>query len=205
MKKVLALVMVFSMVGLAGAALQVDVADNKATVSGTLPGDMYLILVAGEGTSLSNFALGANAPDMSGYAASSADFEAGFGLDFGGLVGEGYVMAGSPSVVYPVTGAFLAADVAGYDPIQTLKEIIVTQEDVTPQGYWEVTTEWTHTFGGGTISLFTYDEINAIGEKVFGLTKVDDMSSQEISRVWVPEPMTLSLLGLGALVLRRRS
>jgi hypothetical protein len=204
MKKVLALVMVLSMAGLVSAALQVDVAGGKADVNGTLTGDMYLVLVAGNGTAVSNFALGAKAPDLSGFAATSADFEAGFGLNFGGYVGEGYVMAASTNP-YPLTGSFLMADITGFDPIQSLVEILTTKEGVTAEGYWEVKTEWTHVFGGGNLALWTYDEVRAIGAKAFETSKVDTLSGQELSRVWVPEPMTLSLLGLGALVLRRRS
>jgi hypothetical protein len=203
MKKVLALVMVLSMAGFASAALQVDVAGGKADVNGTLVGDMYLILVAGNGTAVSNFALGAKAPDLSGFAATSSDFEAGFGLNFGGLSGEGWVMASSQNP-YPLTGSFLSADISGFDAIQTVKNILVTQEP-DKGGYWLVTTEWTRVFGGGTLALWTYDEVKAIGAKAFETARVDDTTSQELSRVWVPEPLTLSLLGLGALVLRRRS
>jgi len=76
MKKVLALVMVLSMVGFASAALQIEAAGGKAVVVGQLDKDVYLILSAGDGASLSGFGLGKDAPlasigEMQGTAAIS--------------------------------------------------------------------------------------------------------------------------------------
>jgi hypothetical protein len=207
MKKVLALVMVFSMVGFASAALQIEVAGGKAMVTGQLDADQYLIFTAGNGASLSNFAIGAAAPSMSGPFMSAADFE-GLGVGYvapAGFVGEAWVMASAPGEAYKV-GTQLDADLAvqtGTD-VRTWEEIISCTEK--PNGtlirtYTEVT-EWMK----GALSVSVFSEITGqtalAGEKSLD---VQTVTTTYQDSECIPEPMTLSLLGLGALVLRRRS
>jgi len=204
MKKVLALVMVLSMVGFASAALQIDVAGGKATVMGQLQADQYLVLTAGNGASLSNFAKGAQAPGLTGFAGSLADYE-GLALFPAGFDGQVWVFASAPGEAYQ-NGALLAADLAvtKSQSTRTWDEIVACTQ--YPNG--TLTRTWTEVtdFIKGGLSLSFFDESGNNGT----LAQVS-LDSQAVSSLTfvdgpcVPEPLTLSLLGLGALVLRRRS
>jgi hypothetical protein len=213
MKKVLALVMVLSMVGFASAALQIEAVGGKAIVTGQLTGDMYLILSAGNGASLSNFALGADAPlaaigEMQG---TAADFAAAGVPVPAGFEGQAWYLASFPGEAYK-TGNMLSADLA-------LTKSTVTG-DATGQGEWITEGcdkgyhKWRTYFdvievSKGALSLGFYvdeqtmglitDKLVEIRGGVVGTTFTDGACEL------IPEPLTLSLLGLGALVLRRRS
>lgn len=211
MKKVLALVMVLSMAGFASAALQIDVAGGKAVVNGQLDADQYLILTAGNGASLSNFALGASAPSMSGPFMSAAEFEA-LGVGYAapaGFAGEAYVMASAPGEAYK-NGAQLMADLA-LATSQEVGQFLRTEkvfEGAPLPGQWKVRT-WSELIevANGALSLSMFSEITG-QTALLGDRSIQDRSvigETYADGEWVPEPMTLSLLGLGALVLRRRS
>jgi len=204
MKKVLALVMVLSMAGLASAALQIEVAEGKAMVTGQLEVDQFLILSAGEGASLSNFALGAAAPAASYFAAAAADF-AGLAPVPAGFAGEGWFLGVFPGEAFK-NGVQLAADLAtesGQD-VRTWEEVVT---EGCPEGWHKIrtfteVTNWVK----GALSLTFLSADYAQGGDIQALS----LNSQNVETTFVdgeciPEPMTLSLLGLGALVLRRRS
>jgi hypothetical protein len=208
MKKVLALVMVLSMAGFASAALQIDVAGGKATVMGQLEADQYLILTAGNGASLSNFALGAAAPSMSSFFMSAADFE-GLGVGYvapAGFAGEAWVMASAPGEAYK-NGAQLMADLAlkTSQSTRTWEEIV----DCTQVPNGKLTRTWTEVTDviEGALSLSVFSEITGqtarVADKMADSRTVSSLTF--VDGPCVPEPLTLSLLGLGALVLRRRS
>jgi len=109
MKKMIVFMMVLSMAGIAPAALQIEVSGGKAMVTGQLDQDMYLILAAGNGATLSNFALGSAAPLMSGFFASAADF-ASVGTPIpAGFDGQGWVLASAPGEHFKM-GTLLTAD-----------------------------------------------------------------------------------------------
>ncbi len=206
MKKVLALVMVFSMVGFASAALQIEVADGKAMVTGQLDADIFVILSAGDGAVLSNFALGGSAPAASYMAAGAADFA---GLEVpvpAGFEGEGWFLGAFPGEAYKA-GAQLVADLAGFSMTQITRTEVETITEGCEPGWWKERT-WTKIYdvvvGGLSLSTLSaaYDnpvlvQTIAAGEKL--------VSAEFQDGPCVPEPLTLSLLGLGALVLRRRS
>lgn len=205
MKKVLALVMVLSMAGFASAALQIDVAGGKATVNGQLDADQYLILTAGNGAVLSNFALGGEGPSMSGFFMSAAEFEA-LGVGFtapAGFAGEAWVMASAPGEAYK-SGAQLMADIVFGSQEETKTW---TEEIQCDKGYFIRTWTEVAAITNGFVSLSTFSEIT--GETAMAaekdLTGRTVISSTFVDGECIPEPMTLSLLGLGALVLRRRS
>ena len=206
MKKVLALVMVFSMVGFASAALQLEVADGKAVVTGQLTEDLFVILSAGDGAVLSNFATGAAAPGASYMGAAAADF-AGIGVEVpAGFEGEGWFLGAFPGEAYKA-GAQLQADLAGFSMSQVTKtEVEIITEDCDP-GWWKERT-WTKIYdvvvGGLSLSTLSaaYDNPVVIQTIAAGESLV---SASFQDGPCVPEPLTLSLLGLGALVLRRRS
>lgn len=107
MKKLLVLLLVL---GITSAASAVTVSqpappDLSVVVGGELAGDLYLIL-SSDGA-LTGITLGADAPDLSGYAGPTSDL-AGMGLFPDGFVGEYWVMASSQNP-YPLTGTFLTA------------------------------------------------------------------------------------------------
>ena len=185
MKKVLALVMVLSMVGFASAALQIDAAGGKAIVVGQLEKDMYLILSAGNGASLSGFALGKDAP-----LASINEMQ--------GTAGD-FAAAGHPR-------HSLAAGLAltTSQSTRTWTEVI----DCTQVPNGTLTRTWTEVtdFVKGAVSLASYDldgNVARLADKSFDSQTVSSLTF--VDGPCVPEPLTLSLLGLGALVLRRRS
>jgi hypothetical protein len=211
MKKVLALVMVLSMVGFAGAALQIEVVGGKAVVVGQLEADMYLILSGGNGATLSNFALGADAPlasitEMQG---TADDFAAAGTPVPAGFKGEAWFFASFPGEAYK-NGTMLQADLALSVQSVELGAFLRTENmgpsDLCQPGWWiersyyeaiEVTS--------GQLSLAFYnlaDQTELITDKMVQSRAVNGETF--VDRC-VPEPMTLSLLGLGALVLRRRS
>lgn len=107
MKKLLVLLLVLGMASAASAALveQPDSSSLAVVVSGDLGADLYLIL-SSDGA-LSGITLGADAPDLSGYAGPTSDL-AGMGLFPAGYVGEYWVMASSQNP-YPLTGTYLTA------------------------------------------------------------------------------------------------
>ena len=207
MKKVLALVMVLSMVGFASAALQIDAAGGKAIVVGQLEKDMYLILSAGNGASLSGFALGKDAPlasinEMQGtagdFAAAGAPIPAGF-------EGQAWFLASFPGEAYK-NGEMLTAGLAltTSQSTRTWTEVI----DCTQVPNGTLTRTWTEVtdFVKGAVSLASYDldgNVARLADKSFDSQTVSSLTF--VDGPCVPEPLTLSLLGLGALVLRRRS
>lgn len=204
MKKVLALVMVLSMVGFASAALQIDAAGGKATVMGQLSSDQYLVLTAGDGASLSNFAKGPQAPGLTGFSGSLADFE-GLAIYPAGFQGEVWVFASAPGEGYQ-NGALLSADLAvtKSQATRTWEEII----DCTQVPNGKLTRTWTEVtdFIKGGLALSFFDESGNSG--MLSQVSLDSQAVSSLTFVdgpCVPEPLTLSLLGLGALVLRRRS
>lgn len=197
MKKVVALLLILGLAGVASAGLEVVVGGGKATAQGDLTGDMYLIMAAGNGGVLSNFALGSKAPDLSTYV-DTAEFFAGYGVPVpAGFVGQGWVMASS-SNPYPLNGDFLKADFA----LGKVGEETVVRQEEGQGGYWEITD--LYNLFGGAIALFTFDEASGQAALAFDGSFADRAFGAELSRVWVPEPMTLALLGLGALAIRRK-
>lgn len=205
MKKVLALVMVLSMAGFASAALQLDVVDGKAVVSGQLDADIYAILTAGNGATLSGFAAGAAAPSLSGFFASSDEFAA-IGVPIpAGFVGEGWTLASSPGEAYKA-GELLTAGLK-----VSMSQLSRTWEETVfegcPQGWWKIRTYTEVTdIVQGAIALSIFSDVT--GEMGIAAEKSLDVRNVNTTFVdgdCIPEPMTLSLLGLGALVLRRRS
>jgi len=207
MKKVLALVMVLSMVGFASAALQLDVAGGKVTVMGKLDVDQFLILSAGNGATLSNFALGAAAPAASYMAASAADF-AGLAPVPADFAGEGWFLGVFPGEAFK-EGAQLMADVAltsSQGQGNWLRDETVT-EGCDP-GKWKIRSiyELIET-SIGSLSLTFLSSDYAQGGNIQALDVRNQVVIGEtfVDGPCVPEPLTLSLLGLGALVLRRRS
>ncbi|MHC4643695.1 MAG: PEP-CTERM sorting domain-containing protein [Planctomycetota bacterium] len=108
MKKLFILMLVLGMSSAASAVLQVvqpDPLSQEVAVVGDLTGDMYLILSSDH--VLTDFTLGPDAPDLSGYAGPTSDL-IGMGLFPTGFVGEYWVMASSQNP-YPITGTFLSA------------------------------------------------------------------------------------------------
>jgi hypothetical protein len=205
MKKVLALVMVLSMAGFASAALQIDVSGGKATVMGQLDADQFLILSAGDGATLSNFALGAQAPTASYMAAAASDF-VGLAPVPDGFAGEGWFLGAYSGEAYK-NGAMLAADLAltKSQSIRTWEETVACTQ--YPNGTLTRTwTEVTDILMGG-LSLVSLSA-NYDNGQVLQTLSIDNRTVSSLTFVdgpCVPEPLTLSLLGLGALVLRRRS
>lgn len=211
MKKVLALVMVFSMVGFASAALQIEVADGKAVVTGRLDGDMYLILSAGDGGVLSNFGLGAQAPlasiaEMQGLASQFKELGGVPVPD--GYEGEAWFLASFPGEAY-LDGTQLVADLAmgvkGTEMGQYLREEIVT-EGCEP-GMWKIRSFYENIeISGAGLSLAFFDVAGQTGLITDKMVEFRSVNGETfVDGPCVPEPLTLSLLGLGALVLRRRS
>jgi hypothetical protein len=107
MKKLLVLLLVLGMTSAASAMTvsQPDPLSLEVVVSGDLTQDLYIIL-SSDGV-LSGFTLGADAPDLSGYAGPTSDL-AGMGLFPAGYVGEYWVLASSQNP-YPLTGTYLTA------------------------------------------------------------------------------------------------
>jgi hypothetical protein len=113
MKKLFILMLVLGMSSAASAVLYPIMPDPtswEVAVVGDLEGDMYLVL-SSDGV-LTDFKLGPDAPDLSGYAGPTSDL-IGMGLFPTGFVGEYWVMASSQNP-YPITGTFLSAM---YNPV----------------------------------------------------------------------------------------
>jgi hypothetical protein len=210
MKNTLALVMVLSMAGFAPAALQLEVSGGKAMVTGQLDQDMYLILAAGNGATLSNFALGPQVPlaSIGEPQGTAADFAA-VGVPVpDGFTGEGWWLASFPGEAYK-TCTMLTADLA----LTTTQETRMWEELVTgpcPYG-WPIVRIWTEITEIQKGALFLgflalnpkTGDIDQMGQldflsldsrNVIGLTFIDGPC---------PEPATLAFLGLGMALIRR--
>jgi hypothetical protein len=204
MKKVLVLVMVLSMAGFAPAALQIEVSGGKAMVTGQLDQNIFLILSAGDGATLSNFTLGAAAPSASYMAASASDFT-GLAPVPAGYQGEGWWLGAIQGEAYK-TGTLLQAVVT----VTTSQETRTWWEIVTegcPTGWFRERT-WTEITETqtGSLSLASLSadfsqggliqNLSLNSRNVISLTFVDGLC---------PEPATLALLGLGMALIRRRN
>jgi len=161
MKKLTILAMITAFVPIANATVslsivQPTIGNLNIEVTGTTDQDFYIVL-SSNGT-LSNYALGTEAPDLSGYSGPTTDLT-GTGFDPpAGFTGEYWVMATSDNINYPLTGQFLTATGAAF---------------------------------GDQVNIRAFDEtVGYLGD--FGTITL------------VPEPMTIALLGLGGLFLRRR-
>ena len=204
MKNTLALVMVLSMAGLASAGLQIEVSGGKAMVTGQLDQDMYLILAAGNGATLSNFALGAGAPlaSIGERQGTAADFAA-VGVPVpDGFTGEGWWLASFPGEAYK-TGTQLQADLA----VTTTQETRTWEEMVAGCWWWPggwIIRTWTEIteIQKGSLSL-DFLALNPKTGDIDQMGSLDDMSLDRrtvISLTFMdgmcPEPATLALLGL---------
>lgn len=197
MKKTMVFVMVLSMAGFAGAGLQLDVTGGKVTVSGKIEMDTYLFLTACDGATLTNIELGPAAPFW-----PQPD---PIPFDFMGCMGMGWAMVSNPGEPFK-EGVYVTADVTP----ATLQETRFWEELVPhescPPGWWATRTftEVTDiTKGIVVLSLFSdiTGEMTVIDQKSLEsrtvTTTVED-------HVCIPEPATLSLLGLGTVLIRRR-
>jgi hypothetical protein len=199
MKMTLALVMVLSMVGAAGASLQLDVTGGKVTVSGKLEMDIYLALAACDGATLSNIVRGPAAPFWPDPDSIIVDFP-------GGCNGVALAMVSNPGEPFK-EGIYMTADVT---PV-TLQETRYWEEKVVgegcPEGWWysrTFTEVMDITKGGVQLSLFS---------DITGEMSVIDWKSLESrtvtttfeDHVCIPEPATLAILGLGMILIRRRN
>jgi hypothetical protein len=204
MKKTLAFGMLLSMASFAIAGLQIEVSGGKAMVTGQLDVNQFVILSAGDGATLSNFTLGAQAPAASYMAAMSDDF-ALVGVPIpNGYKGEGWFLGTFPGETYK-TGTQLQADLA----VTTTQETRTWEEFVTgpcPYG-WPIIRTWTEIteIQKGSLSLASLSADYSQGSliqnlsldkrNVIGLTFIDSPC---------PEPATLALFGLGLAIIRRK-
>ncbi|MFA5785070.1 MAG: PEP-CTERM sorting domain-containing protein [Phycisphaerae bacterium] len=161
MKKLIVLLCVLIVTSTASATISLTVSQPSTEslaieVTGTIDQDLYIVL-SSNGT-LGSYALGVDAPDLSGYAGPTDDLT-GTGFDPpAGFSGQYWVMATSDNINYPITGEFLTA-LGGA--------------------------------AGDQVNIRAFDEtVGYLGD--FGTITL------------VPEPMTIALLGLGGLFLRRR-
>jgi hypothetical protein len=169
MKKVLALVMVLGMAGLASAGLQFTA--NDATQA-----DGALVI--------------SNAPGTISFAVVNTAAATGV-FDGGAVINEG------TGVLMDV--AAVAANLPG-----TWSILDVTADLGMPAFFasWDVPA--ITPFAAG--KLVTFDVSGKLGDKgKLTITNVNLEPVFSMNYLFTPEPMTLSLLGLGALVLRRRS
>jgi hypothetical protein len=213
MKRRFALGLVFYLAAAAGAGLQLDIVGGKARVTGQLSSDadpVYLILSAGNGASLSNFGLGDAAPSASVTESqgTAADFRRAGGPIPAGFDGEGWLLASFPNEPYN-TGVLLTADVT-LTTVQVtrmweemLKELCPCVEHGWGIRTWTEVTEITR----GAFSLVTYNGINgqwAVADEWSVNNIITSTLTFEDGYCLVcPEPMTLSLLGLGFIMIRR--
>jgi len=116
MKKLLILMLVLGMASAAYATVlsvsQPSSASLNVEVTGTIDYDLYIVLSSNGTTALSSYALGTDAPDMSGYSGPTSPDLDGSGLwtEPSGFSGEYWVMAASDASVFPITtGQFLTA------------------------------------------------------------------------------------------------
>jgi len=204
MKRRFALGLVFYLAAAAGAGLQLDVTGGKARVTGQLDQNMFLILTAGDGATLSNFTLSAAAPLASGFIASSDDFAVVGVLIPTGYTGEGWWLASFPGEPYK-SGTLLQADVT----LTTFQATRSWQEIISGSFWpcaWFIRT-WTEVseIQKGALSLASlsadYAQSNLIQNLSLDSWKVISLTYDD---GWCPEPATLALLGLGIVLIRGR-
>ncbi|NLH16350.1 MAG: PEP-CTERM sorting domain-containing protein [Phycisphaerae bacterium] len=191
----------FCLAATTGAALQLEVTDGKVIVSGKLDMDIFLVLSACEGATLSNPQIGPAAPSIiwnpypDPFPIELSDGCMEFAQFFGLFPGEEFK-----------EGVYWTADVtpAIHQETRYWEEIVMHES--CPEGWWVVRT-WTEITETqtGVVSLSglsadysqggIFDEISLYKQTV-NLTHDDP--------VCIPEPMTISLLGLGIILIRKR-
>jgi hypothetical protein len=201
MKKLLVLALVLSMAVVANAGLSisyvngagVDPTSGVVSVTGTLAAD-YPIAVLISDAALSGFAKGANAPTATAFNASAAVIFTANGETIpAGYAGQGWNIMAFSDTEYPLTGTMLTANLA----LNQLANSIV--EEIVEGG------KWIRTFSNweATVKLYqTAEEAPVVQDG-------DDLSVERqylVSEVFVPipEPMTMLLLGLGGLFIRKK-
>jgi hypothetical protein len=223
MKKLLVLALILAVAGLANAGLAYDSLSGVLSVNGTLTQDWYVIV--NTDASVSGFAAGSAADVAGGFVGKSgeiADFQGSGCPDLIYANGEGWSMAAANNTYWPKTGTFLTADLSLNAVVSTGSTTSVLNaymvEEVVAGGTWQRfyedrLNEFFDQLGANVlVKLWTdanplvaedFGSDQYLGDKVITGSQMETVLVNEVF-IPIPEPMTMVLLGLGGLFLRRK-